>query len=91
VSVPVASRSKSWVYGRSPAAIVGSNPTGGMDVCLLCVVRQKSLRRGDNTSRGVLPSVARRCVCSRNLVKRGVHSPHWVAEPEKKNQVYRDF
>jgi hypothetical protein len=23
------------VYGRSPAAIVGSNPTGGMDVCLL--------------------------------------------------------
>jgi len=28
--------------GRSPAEIVGSNPTGGMDVCLLrvlCVVR----------------------------------------------------
>jgi hypothetical protein len=23
------------VYGRSPAAIVGSNSTGGMDVCLL--------------------------------------------------------
>jgi len=23
------------VYGRSPAGIVGSNPTGGMDVCLL--------------------------------------------------------
>jgi hypothetical protein len=30
--------------GRSPAAIVGSNPTGDMDVCLLCVVRQRSLR-----------------------------------------------
>jgi len=30
------------VYGRSPAEIVDSNPTGGMDVCLLwvlCVVR----------------------------------------------------
>ena len=38
--VPVAAPSK--VYGRSPAEIVDSNPTGGMDVCLLwalCVVR----------------------------------------------------
>ena len=26
--VPVAARSKAWVYGRSPAEIVGSNPTG---------------------------------------------------------------
>ena len=40
--VPVAARSKAWVYGRSPAEIVSSNPTQGMDVCLLwllCVVR----------------------------------------------------
>ena len=37
--VPVAARSKAWVCGRSPAEIVGSNPTGGLDVCLLCVVR----------------------------------------------------
>ena len=40
--VPVAVRSKAWVFGRSPAEIVGSNPTGGMDVFLLwvlCVVR----------------------------------------------------
>jgi len=30
------------VFGCSPAEIVGSNPTGGIDVCLLwvlCVVR----------------------------------------------------
>jgi len=27
------------ICGRSPAAIVGSNPTGGMDVCLLWVLR----------------------------------------------------
>jgi len=27
--VPVAARSKVWVCGRSPAEIVGSNPTGG--------------------------------------------------------------
>ena len=40
--VPVAARCKVWVCGRSPVGIVGSNPTGGMDVCLLrvlCVVR----------------------------------------------------
>jgi hypothetical protein len=36
--VPVAARSKAWVCGRSLAAIVGSNPTGGMDVCLLFVL-----------------------------------------------------
>jgi len=28
----VAVRSKAWVYGRSLAGIVGSNPAGGMDV-----------------------------------------------------------
>jgi len=40
--VPVASLSKACVYGRLLAGIVGSNPTGGMDVCLsrvLCAVR----------------------------------------------------
>ena len=40
--VEVAARSKAQVCGRSPPEIVGSNPTGGMDVCLLlllCVVR----------------------------------------------------
>ena len=33
--VPVAARSKAWVCGRSTVEIVGSNPAGGMDVCLL--------------------------------------------------------
>ena len=50
---------------RSPAEILGSNPTGGMDICLLwvsCVVSQRSLRRADHSSRGVLPTVLRRCV-----------------------------
>ena len=40
--IPVAARSKAWVLGRSPAEIVGSNPTGGRDVCLLsalCVLQ----------------------------------------------------
>ena len=57
-----------WPCGlsrRSPAEIMGSNPTGAMDVCLLlvlCVVRSRSLRRADHSSRGVLPTVKRRCV-----------------------------
>jgi len=33
--IPVSARSKAWVCGRSPAAIAGSNSTGGMDVYLL--------------------------------------------------------
>jgi len=37
--VPVAAGSEPYVCGRSPAEIVGSNPTVGMDACLLCVVR----------------------------------------------------
>ena len=38
----VAERSKAWVWCRSPAETVGSNPVGGMDICL-CVVRYRSL------------------------------------------------
>ena len=33
--IPVAARPKEWVYGRSLAGIVGSNPTGGMNVCVV--------------------------------------------------------
>jgi hypothetical protein len=33
--IPVAARSEAWVCGRSLTGIVGSNPAGGMDVCLL--------------------------------------------------------
>jgi hypothetical protein len=34
----VAARSKAWtVFARSDAGIVGSNPTQGMDVCIVCV------------------------------------------------------
>ena len=33
--IPAAERSKAMVCGRSPAGIAGSNPDGGMDVCLL--------------------------------------------------------
>jgi hypothetical protein len=35
IFIPLAKRSKAWVCSRSPAEIAGSNPAGGMDVCLL--------------------------------------------------------
>ena len=63
---PVAARSKAKFCGHSPAEIVVSNSTVGIDVCLLwvlCVVRQRSVRRADHSSRGVLPNMVRRlCV-----------------------------
>ena len=34
--VPVAARSKAWVWGRSPVGVVGSNPAGGKDVSVVC-------------------------------------------------------
>jgi hypothetical protein len=40
--IPVAARSKAWVFGRSLAGIAVSNFAVGMDVCLLrvwCVIR----------------------------------------------------
>ena len=37
--IPVAARSKAWDFGRSLTGIVGSNPAGDMDVCVVFVVR----------------------------------------------------
>jgi hypothetical protein len=36
--IPVAARSKAWVYGGSLDGIDGSNPAEGIDVCLLWVL-----------------------------------------------------
>jgi hypothetical protein len=33
--IPLAARSIAWICGHLTAEIVGSNPTGSMDVCLL--------------------------------------------------------
>jgi hypothetical protein len=38
-TIPVAVRSKAWVFGRSLTGIVGTNPAGGMDVCVVFVVQ----------------------------------------------------
>ena len=56
--------------GRSLARIAVTNPALVMDICLLlvlCVVQQRSLRRADHSSRGVLPSVERLCVIVKPL------------------------
>jgi len=58
--ISVAARSKAWVYGRSLAGIVDSNPAGGMDVFVECCVL--SGRGADNSSREILLTVMHRCV-----------------------------
>jgi len=64
--LPVAAQTKAWGCGRRLAVIAGSNLAGLCMSCLLwvlCVVRYRSLRRADHSSRGVLLIV---CLC------------HWV-------------
>ena len=52
---------------------------------LLCVVRERSLRRADHWSRGVLPTVVHRCVGSRNLVNEEA-VPHWGLSRQKQTK-----
>jgi len=59
--VSVASRSKTYVCGCTFPGIPVSNPAGGMEVCLLCVVTQRPLRQADSSSREEPYSVVRRC------------------------------
>ena len=64
----MAARSKAWVYGRSLAGILGSNPAGGMDACLCgcCVLSGRDRCVGPyHSSRGVLE----REVCLSVMVK----------------------
>jgi hypothetical protein len=68
VPMPVAAPSKAWVCGRSHPEIAGSNPAGSMDVCLLrlmCVVRNRSLRRAEHSSTGFTPTIAYLSECDR--------------------------
>jgi hypothetical protein len=84
--VPVVARSKAEVCGRSPAEIVGSNPTGGMDVCLMrmCVLLCRSLfdeliNRPEESYR--LWCVA---VCNLETSEWCGHGPRWAAAPQEK-------
>jgi len=53
---------------------------------VLCVVRWRSLRRADYSSRGVLPTVVRRCVWSRNLVNEAM--AHWELSRQKQTNIF---
>jgi hypothetical protein len=54
----------------------------GMDVCLLCVLLGRGLRRADHSSmRSHTDSDASLCVIKKPR-GRGGHSPRWAAEPE---------
>lgn len=57
--MPLAARSMAQVCDRSLDEIVDSSPADDMGVFLLgvlCVYRQRSLRRANHSSRAVLPS-----------------------------------
>jgi hypothetical protein len=88
---PVATQSKALVYGRSPAAIVGVNPTGGMVCCVVCLLSHRGLYDEPITHpRGVLPTVARPCVCviKKPCVKwqpRKNRQSHWAMPVAKIN------
>ena len=56
-------RSKAWVCSRSFAENVSSNPADALMIYLVSVVRQRSLRRTDQSSTRVLPSVVCECEC----------------------------
>ena len=56
-----------------------------MDVfllCMLCVVRYRSLRLADHSSRGILPTVVRRCVWSRKPREWGGPGPLGTVAPK---------
>ena len=63
--VPMAARSKALVYARSPAEIVGSNPAGKhgyLSVVSVVCCQVEVCATADHSSRGVPPTVVRRCV-----------------------------
>jgi hypothetical protein len=53
---------------------------------VVSVVRYRSQRRADHSSRGVLPTVMYRCVSSRNLVNEKAPA-HWGLLPQKQKPI----
>jgi hypothetical protein len=60
-------------------------PGSWMFLCCECCV----LRRANHSSWGVLPTVVRRCVWSRNLVNEGGPAPLGAVAPKTKKQTLR--
>jgi len=55
---------------------------------MFCVVRQRSLRRADHSPRGVLTTVVRRCVWSRNFMNENALA-HWGLLRQKEKIMRR--
>ena len=53
---------------------------------VVSVVRQRSLRRADHSSKGVLPTVMSQCVWSRNLVNEEAMA-HWGLSGHKQTNI----
>jgi len=89
-SIPVAARSKVWVYGRSLAGIAGSNTAGGVhglsSVSVLCCQAEISLRRTEYSSRKVLLSVVFLSVIE-NPHKGGLGPLGLSSHAKKKNAI----
>ena len=56
---------------------------------LLCVVTWRSLRRADHSSTGVLPTVVRRYLCSRNLMNETIALVGLQRQKIKCNNIYK--
>ena len=86
--VPVAAQSKAYVFGSSLVGIAGSNPAEAMKVCLfwlLCVARQRPLRRADHSSIGILPRFGESECGSRNLNNGVGLEPLGLSKNKKRN------
>ena len=87
----MAARSKAWVCGCSFVGIAVSNPAGDMDVllleCSVCVVRYRSLRRADHSSREVLPNFA--CLKQCDLKTSMMIRPRTTRDVLKKRETNR--
>jgi hypothetical protein len=70
---PVVVRSKAWVFGRSLARFVGSNPTGGMDVSLVSVVCCCQVEASE-TRRSLVQRSPTDCGVSLCVIKRKLHT-----------------
>jgi hypothetical protein len=79
---PAAAQSNVWVCGHSLAGIAGSNPAGGMDVCLLrnvvcfqVVVSATSRSLFQRSPTECVCGRARVCVCVSMSVIRRINNP----------------
>ena len=90
--VPVAARSKMYVWDRSPAEIVGSNPAGDMDVCLFVVSIVCFQVKVSAMSRSLVQRSPTDCDESLCVIKKplkwGSHGPRWAAAPQAKKTCF---